>query len=183
MESSLWRDLILWPGIEPGPLKKCGVLTTGPPGKSHAGFIFTLSFRKFLLHCNTMALHRISEKFRDHILPLSKIEPKLPRKGFFLLSRLSCRVFIPHSWLTPSVHCVAGTVLRWIGVVPLLACHWGWLTSLQFFNMEMQLASTYNSNYKYLNLFPSLSPPWLSSFCILKNCSCSFILICVLYFV
>lgn len=59
-----------------------------------------------------------------------------------------------------SVHCVAGTVLGCAGL------GWGttqaglcWpvmgIVDTQSFNMEMQLAITYNINYKYLNLFPA----------------------------
>ena len=36
-------DLVPWPGIEPGPLHwEGGVLTTGPPGKSHHDVLFFL---------------------------------------------------------------------------------------------------------------------------------------------
>ena len=37
LSCSMW-DLVPWPGIEPGPLHwECGVLATGPPGKSPMG--------------------------------------------------------------------------------------------------------------------------------------------------
>lgn len=51
--------------------------------KTVAVFISILGFRKFLLHCNIVALYRISGELRDHILYLRKTETKLPRKEFF----------------------------------------------------------------------------------------------------
>ena len=102
----------------------------GDMEKAVAGFIFILSFRKSLLHCNIMALYGISGKLRDHILPLSKIEPKLPRKEFFpffntVISGIYSSILNDTECSLCGRHCAG---LGWAGLGnnagrPLLACH------------------------------------------------------------
>ena len=89
------RDLVLWRGIEPGPLA-LGVLAPGPPGKSPA-----LSFE---ITCQIMTqvmliLLSFQEKFRaccwDVSGPLDKgpiLLPRLPSWSFFPQSVLGASV-------------------------------------------------------------------------------------------
>ena len=120
------NNIILWKVV----LDSRGGGRKGDMEKAVAGFIFILSFRKSLLHCNIMALYGISGKLRDHILPLSKIEPKLPRKEFFpffntVISGIYSSILNDTECSLCGRHCAG---LGWAGLGnnagrPLLACH------------------------------------------------------------